>query len=825
MVSGQPHFVRCIKPNNDRQPSKFDLEKVLVQLRYTGVLETAKIRRQGYSHRILYAKFVNRYYILAFPVHEEPAGSPETCASILVKAKLENWVLGKTKVFLKYYHVEHLNLMVRQTTDSIVLVQAYIRGWLGAKRYGKILKKRTQSALAIQSVCRGYLAKKKFKELVDEKNKSAVKIQAHYRGHRERKCYKKKREAIEKDRIEKERFEVAKLEEDEMVNSAVVLQSNYRGYKERKILRERHKTLVGDKLRLCSTSPLPVEAFFTEEHEEEDERIRVAERDKEMTQMANQEDEDHDKAEEDIDEEDTEVSDEFEDSKHAEIGDELNAEAADMDVVYLEHEDRAATVLQSNFRGYKERKHLVKEGKIPAKKHRVTSTTEDNTRKIDGMPNPKEHSKLPEAATKIPLENKTQVRAKEQPELKLVQTYEPTLEPKPEPPITPQAKPDEEKAVNIQQSNVRGHQDRNTFIESDQVLRSKEETILGENGEALKVKARVVDLTDIDLVCNETVPKGGDMYDEEQAVVKIQSQFRGYKERKNLKATYGTAQTDMEELEILSKEVSKVSQNYMSLQQNLNEIIQAQHTNPANNGAFVKGEAVNGFAANNPQSGDLKVCRTPRRSQPPKTLNEPEDSTYYNLIHYAVFSTLESRKIGDGGSLQRSVQDDKRKPRKQGPGKLLDVDDHYYGGLPTSGSTGAIARNRLTSLSRQASLEQRQSMDQRRSTESRLSSVRNQSAAADKSPQTKRQFSAQDKGPSSDQRQTVASQKSQQTKSQRRHSRDRAVSELADDSNLTKKKRYSVSRLQSTEGQEDNPYDYRKLLRKTSQRRKLMRQY
>uniref|UniRef100_A0A6Q2XTL9 Myosin IIIA n=1 Tax=Esox lucius TaxID=8010 RepID=A0A6Q2XTL9_ESOLU len=146
MVAGQPHFVRCIKPNNDRQANKFDREKVLVQLRYTGVLETAKIRRQGYSHRILYANFVNRYYMLAFPVHEEPLGSPETCAAILVKAKLENWVLGKTKVFLKYYHVEHLNLMVRQTTDSIVLVQAYVRGWLGAKRYSKILEKRTQSA-------------------------------------------------------------------------------------------------------------------------------------------------------------------------------------------------------------------------------------------------------------------------------------------------------------------------------------------------------------------------------------------------------------------------------------------------------------------------------------------------------------------------------------------------------------------------------------------------------------------------------------------------------------------------------------------------------
>lgn len=31
--------------------------------------------------------------------------------------------------------------------------------------------------------------------------------------------------------------------------------------------------------------------------------------------------------------------------------------------------------------------------------------------------------------------------------------------------------------------------------------------------------------------------------------------------------------------------------------------------------------------------GDKKVSRTPRRAQQPKTLNTPEDSTYYNLIH------------------------------------------------------------------------------------------------------------------------------------------------------------------------------------------------
>uniref|UniRef100_A0A8C3XXJ3 non-specific serine/threonine protein kinase n=1 Tax=Catharus ustulatus TaxID=91951 RepID=A0A8C3XXJ3_CATUS len=163
MVVGQPHFVRCIKPNNDRQANKFDKEKVLVQLRYTGILETARIRRQGYSHRILFANFIKRYYLICYKTNDDPPVSPETCAAILEKAHLDNWVLGKTKVFLKYYHVEQLNLMRKETVDMIILIQAYVRGWLGSRRYKKIKEQREQSAIKIQSAYRGFVARKEYK--------------------------------------------------------------------------------------------------------------------------------------------------------------------------------------------------------------------------------------------------------------------------------------------------------------------------------------------------------------------------------------------------------------------------------------------------------------------------------------------------------------------------------------------------------------------------------------------------------------------------------------------------------------------------------------
>ncbi|KAM9123157.1 myosin-IIIb [Pangshura tecta] len=189
MVVGQPHFVRCIKPNDDREALKFSQERVLVQLRYTGILETVKIRQQGYSHRILFEEFVKRYYYLAFKAHQTPLGSRESCIAILEKSKLENWVLGKTKVFLKYYHIEQLNLFLREVIGRVVVMQAYTKGWLGARRYKRIKERRENSAVAIQSAWRGYEARRKYKEIRNRRTDAAIHIQAAFRGYIVRKNY------------------------------------------------------------------------------------------------------------------------------------------------------------------------------------------------------------------------------------------------------------------------------------------------------------------------------------------------------------------------------------------------------------------------------------------------------------------------------------------------------------------------------------------------------------------------------------------------------------------------------------------------------------
>ncbi|MED6242248.1 Myosin-IIIb, partial [Ataeniobius toweri] len=178
MVVGQPHFVRCIRPNDDRQALRFCKERVMVQLRYTGILETVNIRRQGYSHRIQFEEFVNRYYYLAFRAHQIPETGKENVAAILERAKLQGTVLGKTKVFLKYYHVEQLNLLLREVIARVVVMQAYVKGWLGARRYQKIKDKRNRGAIIIQSAWRGYAARQNLKQIKKEREEAAIRIQS-----------------------------------------------------------------------------------------------------------------------------------------------------------------------------------------------------------------------------------------------------------------------------------------------------------------------------------------------------------------------------------------------------------------------------------------------------------------------------------------------------------------------------------------------------------------------------------------------------------------------------------------------------------------------
>ncbi|EQC28329.1 hypothetical protein SDRG_13877 [Saprolegnia diclina VS20] len=96
-----PHFVRCIKPNDELRPRVLDAARVAEQLRCSGILEAATIARSGYPIRMPHATFVHTYECLA------PRGARDSVAAmvahfvrLLPLTTPPHAQVGRTKVFL-----------------------------------------------------------------------------------------------------------------------------------------------------------------------------------------------------------------------------------------------------------------------------------------------------------------------------------------------------------------------------------------------------------------------------------------------------------------------------------------------------------------------------------------------------------------------------------------------------------------------------------------------------------------------------------------------------------------------------------------------------
>lgn len=58
------HYIRCIKPNEQKKPWEFTAQQVLGQLRACGVLETIRISCAGYPTRWIYEEFAERCVVV-----------------------------------------------------------------------------------------------------------------------------------------------------------------------------------------------------------------------------------------------------------------------------------------------------------------------------------------------------------------------------------------------------------------------------------------------------------------------------------------------------------------------------------------------------------------------------------------------------------------------------------------------------------------------------------------------------------------------------------------------------------------------------------------
>lgn len=122
-LDGSPHFVRCFKPNNEKKPDMLNLEDLRKQMAYSGIIETVKARKNGYPVRLTFGEFLRRYCFLGFSFDERVVATRENCQLLLLRLKMDGYALGKTKVFLKYFHLEYLSKLYEKQIRKIIRVQ------------------------------------------------------------------------------------------------------------------------------------------------------------------------------------------------------------------------------------------------------------------------------------------------------------------------------------------------------------------------------------------------------------------------------------------------------------------------------------------------------------------------------------------------------------------------------------------------------------------------------------------------------------------------------------------------------------------------------
>uniref|UniRef100_A0A673BM79 Myosin IXB n=1 Tax=Sphaeramia orbicularis TaxID=375764 RepID=A0A673BM79_9TELE len=183
----EPFFIRCIRSNAEKKEMYLDETLVVQQLRYTGMLDTVRIRRSGYGAKYSFQEFIEHFRVL---LPKTAAASKESISALLEKMGLDPYTfqIGKTKVFLKEPERQLLQDMLHKDVMQKII---FIQHWFKARLQRKEFLDMREAAILIQRSWRRYCKEEQWRQ-------AATVIQALWRGHRQRKEYHRQRQGATK---------------------------------------------------------------------------------------------------------------------------------------------------------------------------------------------------------------------------------------------------------------------------------------------------------------------------------------------------------------------------------------------------------------------------------------------------------------------------------------------------------------------------------------------------------------------------------------------------------------------------------------------------
>ncbi|XP_034034580.1 unconventional myosin-Ic [Thalassophryne amazonica] len=171
LMSKEPSYVRCIKPNDGKQPGRFDEVLVRHQVKYLGLMENLRVRRAGFAYRRRFEAFLQRYKPLCPETWPNWHGRLVDGVSTLAQHlgyKPEDYKLGRSKIFIRFPKT------LFATEDALEA-------------------KKPEMALTLQTEWRGYRERAKYQRI----RRAVIMIQSAWRGMKGRRRAKRRRHAAE----------------------------------------------------------------------------------------------------------------------------------------------------------------------------------------------------------------------------------------------------------------------------------------------------------------------------------------------------------------------------------------------------------------------------------------------------------------------------------------------------------------------------------------------------------------------------------------------------------------------------------------------------